>query len=402
MNAIRFLISYLIIILGSKADCDLQVKLSPSYKYIAEKASNEPESGLLLGRGGSGDIFKVYVDQSNLASDEYINLSTQHFDQSTPVALKFFQNIHPERAKKAQAQEFEMIKKLNSSSQKKIAPEVYRCGVTENNEYFIAMELMESDLFDYLMKHNCDFALDKRLEMFYDLMDLLSHLHQINIAHCDVKPENIGVTYDQNKLVLFDFERSSEDNTCNLGTLSYMAPDSYQSLANHQLAKGTKSDIYAMGILMLEIETNCSYGISELNKKANKMVYRRKQFQDHIKYIATHYFNTNDFHNVVPTKQQLVKDIIVRLRYIVLACLNELGSDRPLANKSKIIIDILRQTHKHILALEYGKIDIYRFQNFVQNLSPYHTFETLNMKREIVAHSSFFEKQANVPEKLSI
>ena len=49
------------------------------------------------------------------------------------------------------------------------------------------------------------------IRMLKELVDVLGYLHQHNIAHCDIKPDNIMITANGRNLVLIDFDKSYTD-----------------------------------------------------------------------------------------------------------------------------------------------------------------------------------------------
>ena len=49
------------------------------------------------------------------------------------------------------------------------------------------------------------------IRMLKDLVDVVGYLHQHNIAHCDIKPDNIMITANGRNLVLIDFDKSYTD-----------------------------------------------------------------------------------------------------------------------------------------------------------------------------------------------
>ena len=89
----------------------------------------------------------------------------------------------------------------------------------------------------------------KAIAYFKNICSALSFLHAKNIVHRDIKPSNIII--DQNdRAVLIDFSAAreitdaSEQDTVNLGTPGYAAPEQY---GVYQSSPAT--DIYALGVL---------------------------------------------------------------------------------------------------------------------------------------------------------
>ena len=93
----------------------------------------------------------------------------------------------------------------------------------------------------------------------YQVLWGLAYLHYEHNTHRDIKPGNILINYD-GEVKLSDFGISRNlDNTIGMsntavGTCKYMSPERLEGLAYNETA-----DIYAFGIVMLEIINNNCY-----------------------------------------------------------------------------------------------------------------------------------------------
>ncbi|KAF8403551.1 hypothetical protein HHK36_011655 [Tetracentron sinense] len=87
----------------------------------------------------------------------------------------------------------------------------------------------------------------------------LNYLHQYNIIHRDMRPNNILVTHDHEPL-LGDFglartQHEESDNSTEtrvVGTFGYLAPEYAESGK-----VSTKTDVYSFGVVLLELITGC-------------------------------------------------------------------------------------------------------------------------------------------------
>src|SRR5207248_2109322 len=130
--------------------------------------------------------------------------------------------------------------------------------------YFV-MELVQgTPITQYCDEHQL--TLHQRLELFVPVCQAVQHAHQKGIIHRDLKPSNVLVALYDGKPVpkVIDFgvakaagqsltEKTLVTGFGNLvGTLEYMSPEQAQI---NQLDIDTRSDIYALGVLLYELLT---------------------------------------------------------------------------------------------------------------------------------------------------
>ena len=135
----------------------------------------------------------------------------------------------------------------------------YICRVldinAEHGRLYYRMDLVEGiSVTDYV--RNLDLDIDGRISLFSKICEALSHAHQNNVVHCDLKPSNVLVEKNGNpKLIDFDF--------CHLGTgastilsqivatIAYMDPTIWKDPAN----RDELADVYSSGLLFWSILT---------------------------------------------------------------------------------------------------------------------------------------------------
>jgi serine/threonine protein kinase len=138
-------------------------------------------------------------------------------------------------------------------------------GATEAGRPFFVMELVNG----IAITEYCDQAQltpRERLELFVRVCQAIQHAHQKGIIHRDIKPSNVLVTMHDGKPVpkVIDFgvakaisqpltERTmfTQFGTA-IGTLEYMSPEQAE---RSSLDIDTRSDVYALGILLYELLT---------------------------------------------------------------------------------------------------------------------------------------------------
>lgn len=120
----------------------------------------------------------------------------------------------------------------------------------ENSKIYIIFELCnEGDLNDIVQELG-GLSESQAKHYFFQVMSAIKYIHQLGIAHRDIKLENILITQDKNaKLTDFGLCKRINGNsplltTC--GTLAYAAPE----IINEKPYDGMKADVWSSGILL--------------------------------------------------------------------------------------------------------------------------------------------------------
>src|SRR5262245_44344475 len=142
---------------------------------------------------------------------------------------------------------------------------VFDAGTTESGRPYFVMELVHGvPITEY-----CDankLTPRQRLELFVPICHAIQHAHQKGIIHRDVKPSNVLVTmYDDRpvpKVIDFGVAKAIEQRLTEksvytqfgtlVGTFEYMSPEQAEMNA---FGVDTRSDIYALGVLLYELLT---------------------------------------------------------------------------------------------------------------------------------------------------
>ena len=142
---------------------------------------------------------------------------------------------------------------------------VIDAGATETGRPYFAMELVEGvPVTEYCNTHCLDTK--QRLELFQDICIAVQHAHQKGIIHRDLKPSNILVSLHDDKpaVKVIDFgiaKAMSQELTEKtlftahgqmIGTPNYMSPEQAEGGG---LAVDTRSDVYALGVVLYELIT---------------------------------------------------------------------------------------------------------------------------------------------------
>ncbi|MFO7907848.1 MAG: serine/threonine-protein kinase, partial [Pirellulaceae bacterium] len=142
---------------------------------------------------------------------------------------------------------------------------VLDAGCTENGRPYFVMELVKGVAISTFCDEN-RLPTRARLELFLQVCQAVHHAHQKGIIHRDLKPSNILVAlYDDNpvpKVIDFGVVKATNQHLTErtlftavgtiIGTWEYMSPE--QAVLN-QLDVDTRSDVYALGVLLYELLT---------------------------------------------------------------------------------------------------------------------------------------------------
>ena len=142
---------------------------------------------------------------------------------------------------------------------------VLDAGATESGRPYFVMELVRGiPITEYCDKNHLNPR--ERIEIFVDVCNAIQHAHQKGIIHRDIKPSNVLVTSHDGKPVakVIDFgvakaiHQQLTDRTIYtqfaqmIGTPLYMSPEQAEMSG---LDIDTRTDIYALGVLLYELFT---------------------------------------------------------------------------------------------------------------------------------------------------
>ena len=142
---------------------------------------------------------------------------------------------------------------------------VFDGGETATGRPYFVMELVRGiPITDFCDQNH--FAVRERLELFVTACQAVQHAHQKGIIHRDIKPTNVLVTMHDDKSVVkvidFGIAKATGQQLTDktlftnfaqmIGTPLYMSPEQAQMSG---LDVDTRSDIYALGVLLYELLT---------------------------------------------------------------------------------------------------------------------------------------------------
>lgn len=217
-------------------------------KYTIKKILGQGGLGIayLAEETGSNNqvVIKEFFPKQIVKRTEDSNVSVQ--DNATEQQLKSYN-----RMKDVFEEEAKNLVKVNRSAQhKNVAGFIALENNVNNTVYFIMPYTEGEDLTDYLEQLESEgkkLSQDEILELAKAVLDGLSHIHQYDVYHKDIKPSNIYIKSDGTPM-LIDFGASV--TSAHLLTPSY-AP--IEQVNKMQSEYGPYTDIYAVGVMLYEM-----------------------------------------------------------------------------------------------------------------------------------------------------
>jgi serine/threonine-protein kinase len=225
--------------------------------------------GELLGRGGMGEVYKA--THRMLARPAAIKLIRSEMigaaeSEQTQLALKRFRR------------EAEVAASLRSPH----TVELYDFGVTDDQTFYLVMELLEGMDLESLVRKKGPLPASRVIHVLRQVCESLEEAHASGFVHRDIKPANIhlgrlGLQYDFVKVLDFGIVKSALDSDVRetqataaglaVGTPAYMAPE----MAMGEAVDG-RADVYALGcvayyLLTGELVFGPSKGMESLIKR---------------------------------------------------------------------------------------------------------------------------------------
>jgi len=196
----------------------------------------------LIGEGGMGAVYEAEQDQPR----RRVAVKAIKAGLASPELLRRFEH------------EAQALGRLHHPG----IAQIYEAGAADTGfgpQPYFAMEFIEGvPLSRYAQEHGL--GVREQLELMAKVCEAVHHAHQRGIIHRDLKPGNILVgETGEPKIVDFGVARATDADALAtrhtdfgqlLGTLAYMSPE--QVLAD-PLELDTRSDVYALGVILYEL-----------------------------------------------------------------------------------------------------------------------------------------------------
>lgn len=287
----------------------------------------------------------------------------------------------------------------------------------ENNTSYMVMPFIEGRSLQSIVEKNGPLSYPEAVNFIVQVASAVGYIHERNILHRDIKPDNIMITEDY-KAILIDFGSAREfqqDKTqqhTSLLTHGYAPPEQYTASSR----KGSYTDIYALGATLyfiltgqvpLEAAARLNETITEpkslnpdITKEANKTIMTAMQLKTTDRYQTVQEF-INDLCNGDPKlaeasvetqtvlkKQKKYKWMIVAMIGVVLLLGGAVASILVVQkqNEKQAAEEAMEAEAKHIhkldslytATLESVEVHLGRINLENEHTNPTHVIEGLN------------------------
>jgi len=195
--------------------------------------------------------YRLVADISNNPCS-YVYRGEQHFHTGRTVAIKLWYSIHLSSQQQPRfLQEGRLLKMLKHPH---LLP-ILDSGIHEDVPYLVTEYAPRGSLRDHIKRQSLhSIPIQESLTILSQVGQALQYVHQLNITHGNLKPENILFTAHGDAL-LTDvtisalLDAASSAFTHNLSSARYMAPEQFQGMTSKA------SDQYALGCIAYELLT---------------------------------------------------------------------------------------------------------------------------------------------------
>ena len=228
--------------LESPISADVVQLLDPTWDRWIGKRVGAWEITRLIGAGGMGTVY-----EATRADDQY----------RTRAAIKL---LSQHAASESTIERFRRERQILASLNHPHIASLLDGGVTQDGQPWFAMEFIEGEpITRWCDAHSA--PVTRRLELFRQVCAAVQYAHQSLVVHRDLKPGNILVTADGAvklldfgiaKLIPSDNDGDAGAPLTRVGTRAF-TPDyaSPEQLMGQPV--GTRSDVYALGVVLYEL-----------------------------------------------------------------------------------------------------------------------------------------------------
>lgn len=259
----------------------------------------------------STEGLKDFVLGESLGHGAYAKVNEAlHIPTNTSLAIKTYDRARLKKPHQVTRvlREIAIMKKLEHPYIVKL----YDSKETEHYIHLMIEHIKGCSLFTYLkQRYNRRLAEPEAKRIIYQLISAVDYLHGMNIAHKDIKLENVLLDERGNvKLIDFGFAmKFRETMICNVycGTPSYMAPE-ILSKTEHL---GTAPDIWAIGVILYTLLAGAFPFKADKDRKQHlQNICNKLRFPEHFSNESKKFLVKllNEDYSLRPSSAQLLRD----------------------------------------------------------------------------------------------
>jgi eukaryotic-like serine/threonine-protein kinase len=226
------------------------ITINSAYVSSRERVGERIDRYRLVEQIGEGGIGSVYVAEQVAPIKRMVALKIIKLGMDTRQVIGRFE---------AERQTLALMDHPNIAK-------LLDAGATDRGRPYFVMELVRGiKITDYSDQNNL--STEERIKLFIQVCAAVEHAHQKGIIHRDIKPSNILVTHQNGvpvpKVLDFGIAKATDNQRLSdetvytaieqfIGTPAYMSPE---QAGMSGLDIDTRSDIYALGVLLYELLT---------------------------------------------------------------------------------------------------------------------------------------------------
>lgn len=208
----------------------------------------------VLGSGGFGITYyakHITLDKYYAIKEFFINGSCIRNTNKYTVRIQGLEDEEYKKYKKKFIEEAKTLAKLEHPNIVKVI-DVFE----ENNTSYLVMPFINGTTLQHRIEKSGAMAYDDAINLIAQISEAIAYIHECNILHLDIKPENIIMTPD-NRAVLIDFGSAREYVQDKTQRFTAILTQGYAPLEQYDSnkLKGSYSDIYSLGCVAYFILT---------------------------------------------------------------------------------------------------------------------------------------------------
>jgi len=245
----------------------------------------------------------------NLLSDIYKNMTNNHL-----IGNGSYSNVYI-------CNNFAVKYNLNSMCQFGIDPSIIKETTAVNSlnypniikfnniiihkkDVIYTMEYFSYNL-QKIIKHELFRDLEHRIRIFKEILYGVYYMHLNGFTHNDLKPQNILVSGNMEKIAICDFGLSKKQNRIVDGheayTIWYRAPE----LIGNKKPPTYATDIWALGCIFYEILFGCPLFKVDNETQTDILMNKIKEFCDNVKCYQNNNYKTNIKTEIIDENEQI-------------------------------------------------------------------------------------------------